>query len=286
MPNVSQLEERSIGIVAVNKPRSTTIIEVTLAEVTPFLDGEITDNADVSSVQGSAADGKAFDVKLRSTGTVKARWLPFGSNRATPPDVRRGMKVRVFQFGDEDEYYWSALGDDENLFKLETAIFKWSGNGSEDQPNDASNCYYLEINTHDGLVAFHTSDKNGEFGVWDVQINTKESILVIRDSLANFITMETKTGHIEAQNFKGTYFKMVGKDISANAPGETNWTCPMTNWTGDFKLKGNFTLTGNYSQTGNMAIKGDFAVEGNGSVSGIFSAGKVNSTQPISAPNV
>lgn len=286
MPNMSQLQERSVGIVAVDKGRSTAIIEVTLAEVSPFIDGEITDNAEVSSVKGVASSGKAFDVNLRSTVTVKARWLPFGTNRATPSDVRRGMKVRVFQFGDEDEYYWSEMGDDPNLYKLETVVYKWSGNGQEDTPNDATNSYYFEINTHDGVVAFHTSDSNGEFGVWDVQINTKESILVIRDSLANFITMETQTGHIEAQNFKGTYFKMVGKDIMGYAGGTTTWECPVTNWKGDFNLKGNFNLDGNYQQKGNMAVVGEFALTGNGQCSGTFTANKIVSVTNAQAPNI
>jgi len=283
---VSALEDVSIGVVAINKARGSKVVEVVLSEVSPFLDGELTDNADTQAVAGLGVDGRAFDATLTSTGTVPATWLPQGSNRVMPPDVRRGTKVRILQFANDPQYYWSELGLDDHLMKLETAIYAFSGTSDEGANPDATNTYYLEISTHDGLVALHTSAANNEPNEWDVQVNTKESKFLVTDSLGNYVTIESATGLIEAKNYKGTTIRMEGKDVTGIALGTTTWTCPTTNWKGNFNLDGNFTLKGNYTQTGNMAVTGDFLVNGNGEVTGNFTAGKVTSVAPISAPNV
>jgi hypothetical protein len=277
---MSQLRPVAVAVVAVNKKRSSKIIEVADPEQNPFLDGELTDNVQEIQVQGSGANGAAFDIKLKATATKQATWIPFGSNRVTAPDVRRGEKVQLWQFADDDKFYWTDIGLDEHLRKLETVVFRLSGSQVEADGIDPTKDYYLEVSTHDGLIHLHTSAANGEPYEWDIQLNTKESILLARDSLGNFGTIESKEGHIEFQNFKGTFFRLVGKDVFGYASGTTNWSCPMTNWTGDFSLKGNFTLTGNYAQTGNFVLNGD------GNCTGTFTAGKLVSVSPAEAPNI
>lgn len=283
---VSLLTPFSVAIVASNKKRAGAngkpdrIIEATPIEVSQFLDGELTDNTDVNPVEGVSVDGRAFSHKLNSTSTVQAEWIPYDRGVVTPPDVRRGMKVVLYKFGDVDKYYWRYLGLDDDKFCLETFIVRWSGTKGESDGVDPDKDYYFEVSTHDGLVHLHTGTGNDEPHAWDLQLNTKESRLIVQDDIDNKITIESETGLIELKNFVGTYVKIEQENIDGYAAGTTTWECPQTNWTGNWDITGNFNLTGNYSQTGN------FALTGNGEVSGTFKAGKLISVQNAQAPNI
>lgn len=283
---VSLLVPFSVGMVASNKKRARPdgkpdrMIEVTPIETSQFLNGEVTDNTDVEAVAGVSADGRAFDHKLNSTSTVNAEWIPYERGVVTPPDVRRGMKVMLYKFADVDKYYWRYMGLDDDKFCLETFIVRWSGTQGEADGVDADNDYYLEVSTHDGLVHLHTGTGNGEPHAWDLQLNTKESRLIVQDDIENKITIESETGLIELKNYVGTFIKLEEENIDGYAAGTTTWECPQTNWTGNWAIKGNFDLTGNYSQTGN------FVLTGNGECSGTFKAGKIISVQNAQAPNI
>lgn len=282
----SLLVPHSVGVVANNKKRAgadgkpSRLLEITLVESSMFLNGEITDNAEVTPVAGMSSDGSAFDVQLTSTTTVMAEWIPFSRGVVTPPDLRRGMRVLVYKFGDVDKYYWRYLGMDDNLFCLETFIVRFSGTQNEDDDIDAEKDYYLEVSTHDGLVHLHTGTGNNEPHAWDIQLNTKESRLIVQDDASNSLTIESENGVLELKNQLGTYIKIEGETIDGYAAGTTTWNCPQTNWTGNWQITGNFSLTGNYTQTG------DFALVGNGSCSGTFKAGTLISSNPVQAPNV
>lgn len=283
---VSLLTPYSTGIVASNKKRAGAdgkpdrVIEVTPIETSQFLDGEISDNTDTESVAGVSADGRAFEHKLNSTSTVSATWLPYERGVVTPPDVRRGMKVMLYKFADVDKYFWRYMGLDDDKFCLETFIVRWSGTQGEGDSVDPEKDYYMEVSTHDGLVHLHTGTGNSEPHAWDIQLNTKESRLIIQDDMDNKVTIESETGLIELRNYVGTYVKLEEETIEGYAAGTTTWECPQTNWTGNWDIKGNFNLVGNYSQTGN------FALTGNGEVSGTFTAGQIISIQNAKAPNI
>lgn len=206
---LSKMRFYSIGIVAENKKLSSDEVEVTPTEELPFLDGELTPKT--SDYKGGAQDamGRHYQSNVKASVSIKAKWLRFGdSNRLTPPDVRRGEAVMIFQFGDADKYYWITLKQDSNLRKLETVIWAISATRNESHATDADHSYYLEVSSHNKLVHFHTSKADGEPFAYDVQINTKTGCILITDDAGNFISLDSSERRLEMKNADGSHFDM------------------------------------------------------------------------------
>lgn len=206
---VSRFRFYSIGIAAQNKNLKERSLEVYPIEPMAFGDGEIADNLTEEDVVGVASDGSSFTDKVRTTPTIKAQWLRFGhDNRLTAPDIRRGERVILYQFGDADQYYWMTLMDDSRLRRLETTIYGWSGSAVEGDPVDHDHLYYLEVSTHKGLVSFHTSKVNGEFCIYDIQINTKDGVITIQDDIGNEFYMNSAEHRLYMKNTDGSFYDM------------------------------------------------------------------------------
>lgn len=216
----SKLYLFSYGTVANNKPLSSNEIQVMPVEKIPMADGEITDNLTVTTTKGEDADGAAYESTTNSAVAMTARWLPFSSNRKTPPDVRRGEKVCIWRYGDADKYYWSELEYEGKLRKLETVIWAFSGTKDENADDKADNTYFLEISTHTKQVRFHTSQADDEPYGYDFLLNTKEGIFQFTDSIQNMIYLHSDNRQLVLRNAEGTYFNMFGKDLQINVEGD------------------------------------------------------------------
>lgn len=216
---LSKLHICSIGVVAKNKSLKSRVIEVTPIEATPMANGELTDNT--VSYKASAVDtqGSAYQVEVPTTNTVKATWLPMhSSNRVTAPDVRRGELVVLYRFADTDDFWWATLKDDLELRKLETVIYAFSGTREESAKPSAENTYFLEISTHNKLVHFHTSKADGEPFIYDIQINTKDGNITIRDDAGNYFSFDSKERQLELKNVDGTHIDLNKKDLTITVP--------------------------------------------------------------------
>lgn len=215
---ISRLRFYSIGIVAANKPLDSMDIEVTAVEDTPMLHGEITDNIEKYSAKGQGANNDAFQVEAKTTASLKATWTPIGNpNRRTAPDVRRGEKVILYQFGDADKYWWSTLENDAKLRRLETIVWGVSNNSKENVQDDANSMYWLEVSTHKKLIHVQTTKSDGEKFAYTFQINAKEGSLTIGDDAENYITIDSGEKLIKLHNTDGTFIELRGKSIRMNA---------------------------------------------------------------------
>lgn len=221
---VSKLHLHSYGIVAANKERSSMEIEVTPIEDTPMVDGELTDAATIEKAKGKDANGASFEAQVVTSASIKARWLPFGSNRATSPDVRRGEKVAIYRFGDADIYYWTSLEYDAKLRKLETVIYTFSNTRVEAEESSPSTCYFIEVSTHDKVIQIHTSKSDGEPYEYDIVLNTKDGNFIIKDDIDNIITLNSPEHQIAMQNTDGSYFEIIKRDINMTAIDDINIT--------------------------------------------------------------
>lgn len=216
----SELKVYSIGVCAANLKLGSRVVEVTPTEDSPMLDGEINSDLVTDSVKSQDSDGGEYEVKVTTANSVPATWLPLGSsNRFTPPNVRRGERVMLYRYSDEDVFYWTTLFDDLKLRKLETVIYAFSGTKDESVTEvTPENYYFLEVSTHKGLVHFHTSKKNGEFCSYDLQINPKEGFIRIEDDIGNFFIFDSKERQIAMRNADDSYFEINKKNITLQAP--------------------------------------------------------------------
>lgn len=232
-PLVSKLKFYSYGIVAANKPLKSKIVEVAPMEELPMLDGYLDDAQEKYTASGKDAAGKDYTTSVNMANSIKAEWIPCSaSNRITPPDVRRGESLIIYQFGDADKFYWTTLKADNRLRKLETVIFAFSGTRVEDQDITAANSYFLEISTHTKQVTFHTSQADGEPYGYDIQINTKDGKIIIVDTIGNKFLLDSKAMQLRMENSVGAYMDLT-KNIASIKTGEAiNLESPKINMKG------------------------------------------------------
>lgn len=212
--NNSMFKLHSIGIAAENKVLGESTIEVLLIEQTGFIDGELTSNPTEITETGATRSGETYNESIVMTNSISAMWLPFGSNRKTPPDVRRGEHIAVWKYADADVYYWSALGLDEILRRLETAIWTFSNTQDESTKKlTPDNTYWFEVSTHQGTITLGTSKSNGEKFKYTIQINAKDGVITITDDNQLSITLDSNENKVEITNADGTQLGMIGSKV-------------------------------------------------------------------------
>lgn len=215
----------SLGIVANNRSMSNYKIQVTPIEALTMIDGELGSVPTDQETQGQDADGNSYTSKVKADTAIEADWFPGigASNRRTPPDVRRGERVLIYQYADTDQYYWTTSGLDDHLRKLETVVYSWSGSSDEavDGTKDGS-CYSLEVSTHTGQITLKTSKANGEHCMYAIQVNAKEGKIMIVDDVDNEIVFDSKNTHIWAKNADGTIVELDKKVAHIFAPDAIN----------------------------------------------------------------
>lgn len=127
----------------------------------------------------------------------------------TPPDVRRGELVFIWQYADEDLYYWTSPGKDDHLRRLETVIWAFSGTKDEKTKKlTPLNSYVVEVSTHKKLVTLTTSKANGEPYSYTVQINADKGGIVITDDDGQYLELNSKERRWTITNKDGSIYKM------------------------------------------------------------------------------
>lgn len=236
-PLLSKLQFYSIGVVAANKKLSSDRIEVTPMEVTPMISGEVTDNTEQYQSSGKSPDGENFNVDIKTTASIEARWLPYtDTNRITPPDVRRGEMVAIYQFSDADEYWWMTLKQDKALRRLETVIYSFSNQREENKEVDSNSSYWFEVSTHGKYIHLHTSKNDKEPFVYDIQVNTKVGCITIKDDDGNYIFLDSKEREIKLRNKDDSFIDINKKKIHINALDQVLIT------TKDFEVKASSSI--------------------------------------------
>ena len=206
---LSKLHLHSVGYAAENKALSSHDLEVFPAEVTGYIDGEVTSQQQTLFEEGEDAFGAKYKVGVKSSVSIKASWLSFHSNRKTPPDIRRGMRVFLWRFADVDKYYWTDCNWDDHLKRLETVIWVFSDTTDESTKElTPDNSYYLEISTHTGQITLSTCKANGEPYAYLVQLNTKEGAFTVRDDDGNFFDLDSAERTWTVQNKDETMVKL------------------------------------------------------------------------------
>ena len=280
----------SIGTVASNKLRNSEYIEVVPLEQVPMVHGELSQATNEYKANSADNSGVAYEEQIAVSSTVKAKWRSIGnSNRMTPPDVRRGEEVVLYQFSDSDEYWWDTMNNLVGLRKLETVVYAWSDTKNE-QDNEPSpdNSYVLELSTHDGHITFTTSKSNGEPYRYKCTLNTKDGSFTLTDDIDNTLFLRSKDKHWRMQNTAGSFIEIKDKVINIHADDEVNITTKaLSAKTTTTYVKGEKTYEGNATHLGHFNMAGGFSAgAGAGNAgSGTFS-GSINVTGDVVAGGI
>ena len=314
MLDSSKFKLYSVGRVAENKKMSEDTVEVTPVETIAFLDGEIKSNPTKQESKGTDAQGNEYQTSTTSDNTIPCKWLPLGDNRVTPPDWRRGERVLIYQYNNEDQYYCVSMGWDRHLRKLETAVYAWSATTDEkDTTINKDNSYAFEVSTHAKHITLTTTNKNGEPFKYTFQINTGDGVVTLTDDAGNYFELDSSATKITLENIDGTSltldkeqiigickdsmsftatnsisfdcktFNIKSTTTNIKASDSTNVTSPVTNFSGAVNMGGGGG--GSCNVTGPI-VSSDNISAASMNVSGTISCGKLVSRDPISAPNV
>jgi hypothetical protein len=291
----------SEGVVAENKPLSTNDCFVTPYEVFPMMDGELGDDEEELETEGVDSFDVPFKLKVKVSSTIRCKWYPRGSNRATAPDVRKGERVEIWRFGDSPEYYWVPKGLDDHLRRLETVRFLFNADpdGLGDNPPSPENCYVIEISTHEKKITIQTSKINEEPFAYTIQLNTGEGYLTIMDDADNYLMLDSAEKHIRFQNGDGAFFELLKRNINVHAPDDINVEalrdilieCKNLTWQAKnnvtFKVGQTFTAEATtFKFKGKFKHEGDFEVDGKSEFKDEMKANGIKSpTKPIQGPS-
>lgn len=212
--DTSLLKPYSLALVANNKAMTTGLIQATPIESLNMFDGELGSLPVDQETSGVDASGQSYQTKVKADTAIDAEWLPFGSNRSTAPDVRRGERVMLWQYADTDTYYWQDLGLDGHLRKLETVVF--SVGGTADESLDGTmpeNSYSVEMSTHTGQITVRTSKANKEFCAFALQIDAKNGKITMADDLGNEFIFDAKNTKISMTNVDKSTVQLDKKKI-------------------------------------------------------------------------
>lgn len=191
----------SVGIAAENKALDSHFLPVVPIEMFPLVDGEVMESLDEVDVSGLDQRDIEYTIKIQTTSTLTCEWMPYGSNRVTSPDVRRGERLLIWQYADSDKYYWSTTGMDDDLRRLETSIHAWSATPEIDAVlNLTENMYSLEVSTHGKHITLHTTQADGEPFEYTLQLNTAAGIFFLTDQDGNSIQLDSANRVIKAKN--------------------------------------------------------------------------------------
>ncbi len=191
----------TIGRAAENRKLSSATLEVYPIEHFGYLDGEITSDTTVTEAKGVDANGKAYSTSVTTTNSIQATWIQWGSNRTTPPDIRRGERVLLWRYADTDQYYWTALGMDDYLRRLETVVYAFSDVKDESVKTlTPENAYYLEVSTHKKLVTFSTAKSDGEPFTYTFQFDTGKGRVTLADDIGNYVELDSAARSITLEN--------------------------------------------------------------------------------------
>ena len=261
----SKLKLFSLGIVVETKPPKVDIVMVCPIETLSIMPaGDIKNQSTKFEGNIKNVDNKNFKSEISSKNYLKAKWLPFGqSNRLSAPDVVANETVILFKFDDVDEYYWTPIFREVELRRLETVLYGFSNMKGGMSPFDKSTSYWLEVDTKNKSVQFHTAMNDGEYTEYDIIINTKAGTLTVKDKKNNYIHIDSKQDHITTN---------ANKDITLISANTVNIKTGTLNIEAAVNLSGNMSMSGNMAMSGNMNVSGD--VKASGSI--IDSGGNTN----------
>lgn len=279
----SGLKLYSLGIVSKNKTPGDPWVEADPIEHLTMDKGAISVKTPVKTTTVNA-DGNKTTTSLDKVSTIKAKWIPFGhSNRDTSPDVIAGETIVIFGYADTQDFYWTTIFNEPTIRRQETVRYVYGNQPSGSSPNTLTSSYWTLFDTIGKKVVIHTSDNDGEAAQYDIEIDTKEGIFTIQDSLGNSVILESKQGRLtatteneviintkrftvnasESVEIISPKFTVNAADtatvnssaMTINAPLSTTNGVSMTGGSG-------MSLSGDMQMQGNIAMRGNVEVDG------------------------
>ena len=317
----SQFKPVSVARVLEDLEPGTDVLLVGGLESNPGATGMQVSNTQSVEAKGTDANGKEYSTTTNTDSVIKAKWLRWGSQRLTPPNVRRKMRVMLYRFADQDEYYWEYMGLDGHLMRLETIVWGINNNANADGASEVKpeNMHTLEWSTHTKQLTLRTCKSQGEPFAYIFQFNLGEGSVVLADDNGNMVNLDSQEAIWLMQNSFGSHLKIDKNSIFAFAAelikmetklvqviAETvevkanlfsgdiselfHCKTPQANFTGNVtvgQISTGYDQNGNgMISKGNMRIEGELVTTGDAVIGGKITCAGVDSSRNVNAPNI
>lgn len=257
-PDMSKFKVFSIGIAVKDKEKFSDELEVYIVEQFPYVEGKI-DKAEVKyEAELPDATGNIKNSTVQGGYTLTARWLPDGSNnQMTAPDVYKNETVKIYKFGDSDKYFWSTIFREPRFRKQETVATMYSNlKDPSKEGYDKESSYWTQVDTRDKKWQLHTSKNDGEKCAYDMEINTKEGNITIKDDLGNMFKLDSSSNTLSMENADGSKHSISSGNSEMTAPGSCTSTCQdYSNKSSSYSVQSD-TGTSNFSTSYSMNVAG------------------------------
>lgn len=289
-----------IGTVTATKQTDTDEAMIYLPSMSPSADGRAVATVKTVEKKSVNAYGEETTSTSLSSNSFPAKWSAMGdSNRITPPDVREGSKVAIYQVDGQNTYYWTTFGVNAATMRLETVIYGFQANPAtgDDTPFNIENFYTLTVSTHEGFFALRTTQANGEKAAFEVKVDGMNGKIMVGGSHKNYMVMDDVERSYTYTNADKSVFNVNRKKITMMAQdsitvngleqfniltkifnlqceriavkadsaeiriGKTKWIGEI-NHTGDYIQTGDYRQSGDYTQRGNMTQTGNITSTG------------------------
>lgn len=190
-----------IGYALSNKKPNAKDIEILLPHLSSNLDGERPPMADLAGVELTDRFGNISADSIITTDGIFANWLPARSGVMEPPSIRRGERVLVYHQRGTEAYWWTEMGLDDHLRRLDTILIAIS-NTRDESTNQLNydNSYWIEFSTLNKRISITTTKSDGEPFMYHLALDTKEGELKFIDDIDNSIRLVSKERLIELKN--------------------------------------------------------------------------------------
>lgn len=215
-----------MSVVASTKETNSKTIMVYTPSLNPAADGRVVADAQKKESKSVDSKGQTTTSNVLTSATFPAEWKPIGEpNRLTPPDVREGSQVAVYQAAGQDTYYWTTFGVNAQTFRLETVVYGWSANPNinENVELDLNNFYMLTMSTHTGKVSFRTAQANGEKTVLEILIDAMNGKIYTGGKNKNTMVFDDIGDSFTFINRLGTTLDVNKKKVTVYAPDSINF---------------------------------------------------------------
>jgi hypothetical protein len=213
-----------IGTAAADRSGTDVTLKVHIPSLMPNSSGQVNAASSAATISlmnmPTTAGGPPTPLNMtaNTTNAITCYWWG-ESNRAYPPNVKKGEQVEVKKLADSDRYYWTSLGRDQNLRTTETHRIQAANNpvakgaSAVNAPLTDENSMFIEISTDNKRFLIKTSMSNGEKNTYQILIDTAKGQISICDNANNEFLIDSSVPRVRMRNNKGSMIDLADQDI-------------------------------------------------------------------------
>lgn len=201
-----------IGYAAADKEEDSQILKVYVPGFLPFVSGEL--KAMEVNNQVSTKGTTPYQGKVKTTNIIEAKYRGETSNRAFPPDIRKGEEVIVFNYADDNTWYWRSSARNDNARRTETYRVEVSGTLENTGKVDDDNTYFFELDTRrTHSIRISTSNKDGEQFRYTFKIDADNNSVFLGDDGGNQFYIKSDQPRVCMKNTSNSMVDLNDKNI-------------------------------------------------------------------------